>query len=548
MMRAAGQLPEGLVPVPNRLAPSKHGRDSHAKGVEDAREPAQATVFDEDGVLSFLPHRLVLDGETSPMNNEIKWFASLCAQEGVLSDKQAAQLAFTLPADAGVEIFARLVADKNYGADSAQLSRLAQEAKDIAASGAEPPELALNQKEADASAEAVFKLWPASSTTDTKPAAVKIVNGTVDFSGVKTMTGEPLRAFMLGLLEAVQAVGASDLHLSAGSPPFVRNMRMLEFLSPDVLSPEDSEKLNTCLLAPDEAAFFAEKHDFDYALAMPGGRRIRTNLLLQKDGVTGTYRIVPARVRPPAELGFKNIEVIKRLLSYHNGLILVTGPVGSGKTTTLNSLIYELNRTRTDHIITVEDPIEFVHASRGCNITQREAGVHTDTFATALKSALREDPDVIVVGELRDLDTIEMAVTASETGHLVIGTMHTSDATTTLNRLLDVFPASQQSQIRAMVSESLRGVICQRLLPAVDGGVVLACEVLVNTLAVSSMVRDGKTQGIPSALDTGRREGMISMDNAILELWQEKKISDETAAANILNRSIRQAIPGARQL
>jgi twitching motility protein PilT len=194
----------------------------------------------------------------------------------------------------------------------------------------------------------------------------------------------------------------------------------------------------------------------------------------------------------------------------------------------------------------VEDPIEFLHLSQGCNVTQRQVGAHTHSFANALKSALREDPDVIVIGELRDLPTIEMAISASETGHLVIGTMHTSDSTSTLNRLLDVFPPSQQPQIRAMVAQSLRGILCQRLLPARDGGVALACEVLVNTTAISAMVRDSKTQGIPSAIDTGRREGMISMDNAILELWQEKKISDEVAATNIINRAIRQQIPGAR--
>jgi twitching motility protein PilT len=360
------------------------------------------------------------------------------------------------------------------------------------------------------------------------------------------MTIAQAKDFMLGLLQTVQKMGASDLHLSAGTAPFVRNMRMIEFLSSTPLSADDANKLNTSLLSAAEAAQFDATRDFDYALAMDGGRRIRANLMLQKDGVTGTYRIVPEKIRTPAGLGFKNIEVIKKLLSYHNGLILVTGPVGSGKTTTLNSLIDELNRTRTDHIITVEDPIEFLHESQKCVVTQRQAGEHTETFATALKSALREDPDVIVIGELRDLETIEMAVTASETGHLVIGTMHTSDATTTLNRILDVLPPNQQPQIRAMVSESLRGIICQRLLPAADGGVVLACELLVNTLAVSSMIRDGKTQNVPNALDTGKREGMISMDNAILALWQEKKIINETASANITNRIIRQNIPGIR--
>jgi twitching motility protein PilT len=279
---------------------------------------------------------------------------------------------------------------------------------------------------------------------------------------------------------------------------------------------------------------------------MEGGRRIRVNLMAHKDGIKGTYRIVPEHIRTPAELGFKNTAVIDKLLSYHNGLILVAGPVGAGKTTTLNSLIDELNRTREDHIITVEDPIEFLHPSRGCNVTQRQVGQHTETFGGALRSALREDPDVIVIGELRDLPTIEMAISASETGHLVIGTMDTSDATTTLNRILDVFPASQQPQIRAMVAQSLRGILCQRLLPGSNGGVVLACEVLINTTAVSAMVRDAKTQGIPSAIETGRREGMISMDNAILELWKEQKITAETALANIVNRAVRQEIPGGR--
>ncbi|MFA6289608.1 MAG: PilT/PilU family type 4a pilus ATPase [Opitutaceae bacterium] len=451
------------------------------------------------------------------MKNEAKWFASLSIKENLISEKLAAQVAGSLPADAGAEAFAAMLYHQKLATDLDQLRRLVKEAEAKGKTGAEP-----------------------------QPAALPVNAGAIDFSGVPAMTPAQAKDFMLGLLQAVQAMGASDLHLSSGTAPFVRNMRILEFVGATPLSAEDAKKLNTCLLSAAEVAQFEAKRDFDYALAMDGGRRIRANLMLQKDGVTGTYRIVPEKIRTPAELGFKNIEVIKRLLSYHNGLILVTGPVGAGKTTTLNSLIDELNRTRTDHIITVEDPIEFMHESRGCVVTQRQAGEHTETFATALKSALREDPDVIVIGELRDLETIEMAVTASETGHLVIGTMHTSDATTTLNRLLDVFPPNQQPQIRAMVSESLRGIICQRLLPAANGGVVLACELLVNTLAVSSMIRDGKTQNVPNALDTGKREGMISMDNAILALWHEKKITDATAAANITNRMIRQNIPGGR--
>ena len=452
------------------------------------------------------------------MNNEVPWIASLCVKEHLIDADLAQQLMASMPPGANAMAFAQAVIDHAHITDIELMTRLATEAQHMAVSGAQAPALHTPSKNADE----------------------------VDFSRVSSLTEPEAKAFMLDLLSAAQSFGASDLHLSAGSPPCIRNMRALEFLDTTPLSVADAHKLNTSLLDDAQKQLFATHHDYDYALAMEGGRRIRVNLMEHKEGVKGTYRIVPEHILSPTELGFKNLPVIKKLLSYHNGLILVTGPVGAGKTTTLNSLINELNRTRDDHIITVEDPIEFLHTSLGCNVTQRQVGQHTETFGGALRSALREDPDVIVIGELRDLATIEMSISASETGHLVIGTMHTSDATTTLNRILDVFPASQQPQIRAMVAQSLRGILCQRLLPARDGGVVLACEILINTTAVSAMVRDAKTQGIPSAIDTGRREGMISMDNAILELWQEKKITDETAAANIMNRTMRQQIPGGR--
>ncbi|HEY1848695.1 MAG TPA: type IV pilus twitching motility protein PilT, partial [Opitutaceae bacterium] len=225
-----------------------------------------------------------------------------------------------------------------------------------------------------------------------------------------------------------------------------------------------------------------------------------------------------------------------------NGLILITGPVGSGKTTTLASMVSYLNETRKDHIITVEDPIEVIQAARGCNVTQRQVGDHTGSFFTALKGALREDPDVIVIGELRDLETIEMAISAAETGHLVIGTMHTSDAATTLNRLLDVFPAAQQTQIRASVAESLRGIVCQRLLPSPGGSLVMACEIMVNNLGISNLVRDGKTTGIRNAMETGVREGMCLMDNVVFALFNDGKISKEIALENVINRVLRAKI------
>ncbi|CAM3056071.1 type IV pilus twitching motility protein PilT [Rariglobus hedericola] len=472
------------------------------------------------------------------MNNEVPWIASLCVQERVIDAKLAGQIVDSMPANADAMVFAQAVIDRAGITDIELMTRLATEAQELSASGTQPPSF-LPKPAVKAPAPS------AAATAAPAPVAVRSLPR-MDFSTVKSLPDNALKPFMLELLGAADSVGASDLHLSAGSPPYIRNQRAIEFLSDVTLTAADTLRLNTSLLGDDQKKLFSTHHDYDYALAMEGGRRIRVNLMEHKEGVKGTYRIVPETIRTPAQLGFKNLAVIKRLLSYHNGLILVTGPVGAGKTTTLNSLIDELNRTREDHIITVEDPIEYLHTSQGCNVTQRQVGQHTLSFANALKSALREDPDVIVIGELRDLPTIEMAISASETGHLVIGTMHTSDSGSTLNRLLDVFPPSQQPQIRAMVAQSLRGILCQRLLPARDGGVALACEVLVNTTAISAMVRDSKTQGIPSAIDTGRREGMISMDNAVLELWQEKKITDEVAANNILNRVIRQQIPGAR--
>jgi twitching motility protein PilT len=252
--------------------------------------------------------------------------------------------------------------------------------------------------------------------------------------------------------------------------------------------------------------------------------------------------MVPATIPQLDQLGLRNVDAVRKLLNYHNGLILVTGPVGSGKTTTLAALVAELNTTRQDHIITVEDPIEVVQPAIGCNVTQREVGPHTSSFATALKGALREDPDIIVIGELRDLETIEMAITASETGHLVIGTMHTSDAATTLNRLLDVFPPSQQAQIRASVAESLRGILCQRLLPNTSGGLVLATELLVANSAVSALIRDGKTQGLRNVLETGTREGMCLMENAVFELYEKGAVSAIIARHNITNRMLRAKI------
>ncbi len=364
-----------------------------------------------------------------------------------------------------------------------------------------------------------------------------------NFEALATMSDEQVVAALGELLRAGARFGASDLHLSAGARPFLRKHRSMVELAPWPLTAEMSLRLNTALLAPHQKQLFEERLDYDYALAMGPTHRYRVNLMLHKQGSAGSYRMVPSRIPRLDDLGLRNVDTVRRLLSYHNGLILVTGPVGAGKTTTLAALVAELNEGRQDHIITIEDPIEVVQPARGCNVTQREVGPHTRTFATALKGALREDPDVIVIGELRDLETIEMAITAAETGHLVIGTMHTSDAASTLNRLLDVFPSGQQPQIRASVAESLRGVLCQRLLPGTEGGLVLASEILVGNAAVSNLIREGKTQGLRNVMETGLRDGMCLMENVIIELYQRGRISAATARAQTNSRALRAKIP-----
>lgn len=381
------------------------------------------------------------------------------------------------------------------------------------------------------------KIAPAAATT----AAATLPHFAID--QLAAMDAPALAAALSKLLRDCARYGASDLHLSAGMVPFMRRNRILVTLGQHRLSADEALRLNLALLTPEQSTLFQEIRDFDYALALDANNRYRVNLMFHKGGASGSYRMVPAKIPRLEDLGLRNLDDVKKLLNYHNGLILVTGPVGSGKTTTLAALVAELNATRQDHIITVEDPIEVVQPAQKCNLTQREVGAHTASFASALKGALREDPDVIIIGELRDLETIEMAITASETGHLVIGTMHTSDAATTLNRLLDVFPPAQQAQIRASVAESLRGILCQRLLPTTNGGVVLAGELLVANSAVVALIRDGKTQGLRNVLETGKREGMYLMENVVFELWEQGKITAETARKNISTRMLQAKIP-----
>ena len=355
------------------------------------------------------------------------------------------------------------------------------------------------------------------------------------------MDREAARNLLNDFLHKAREANCSDIHISTGAVPFVRRYKQL-FLLPDqeVLSAAAAEALNFAPLNEEQREQFNKHRDLDYGYNITASDRYRTNVMMQRLGVAGSYRVIDTEVRPIPEIGFKNPEVIEKLCSYSQGLILVTGPAGSGKSTTLSALVDHINKSRHDHIITIEDPIEVVHNPIGCSISQRELKRHTKSFGNALRAALREDPDVIVIGELRDLETIEMAVHSSETGHLVIGTLHTSSAADTMNRILDVFPHGQQAQIRAMVAESLKGVICQQLLPNSDGSdVVLAVEILLGTLAVSNLIREGKTYQIESTIQTSKHIGMISMEQSHFELYMNGKRTYEQTLPYIKNNDLK---------
>src|SRR5690348_10192355 len=328
-----------------------------------------------------------------------------------------------------------------------------------------------------------------------------------------------------------QKAGASDIHLGVNSPPIWRLHGTLEpiWAGAPRLTSDHTCALAEGFLSSLHKTQLTERGDADFAYANSLGR-YRTSVVRQRLGVDLIFRIINTKVRTMDQLGLP--EHLKLLTRYQNGLILVTGPVGSGKSTTLAALVEEVNMERREHIITLEDPIEYVLEAKACHITQREVHTHTRSFAAALRGALREDPDVIMLGEMRDLETISLAITAAETGHLVLGTLHTGNASRTLDRLLDVFPPDQQEQIRIMVSESLRGVISQQLIPRADGkGRVLALEILTNTPAVANVIREARTYMLPGIIQTGKKQGMQLMDDALAELYKRGLITAEEACA-----------------
>ena len=322
--------------------------------------------------------------------------------------------------------------------------------------------------------------------------------------------------------------GASDLHLVSGQQPILRIHGEMERVKYKALE-NDELKAMLYEIAPEEKIKrFEETGDIDFGYEIPGLARYRANFFQQKYGVAAVFRQIPSDVLTAEQLGLP--PVVKKFAMLHKGMVLVTGPTGSGKSTTLAAMMDFANKNRKDHIITVEDPIEFVHKSQGCIINHREIGLHTKSFASALRGALREDPDIVLVGEMRDLETIELALTAASTGHLVFGTLHTPSAAKTVDRVIDVFPSRQQAQIRTTLSESLKGVVAQNLFKRVDKkGRCAALEILVVTPAVSNLVREEKTFQIPSAIQTGKKYGMQSLDDAILDLLNKGWIGAEDA-------------------
>ncbi len=334
--------------------------------------------------------------------------------------------------------------------------------------------------------------------------------------------------------------GASDLHLAAAKQPVLRVKGELQRVKYKELD-NDSLKAMLYEITPEhKIKVFEETGDVDFGYEIPGLARYRANFFRQKDGVAAVFREIPNKILTCEELGLP--PVIRQLSTLPRGLVLVTGPTGSGKSTTLAAIMDEANRIRRDHIITIEDPIEFVHVSQKAVINHREIGTHTRSFAAALRGALREDPDIIMVGEMRDLETIDLAIEASLTGHLVFSTLHTSSAAKTVDRIIEVFPAEQQPQIRSTLADGIRAVVCQSLFRRIDHGMdslgrVASLEIMIATPAVRNLIRENKTFQIPSAIQTGKKYGMQSLDDAIMQHLTKKRISAEEAYAKCNDKS-----------
>ena len=338
------------------------------------------------------------------------------------------------------------------------------------------------------------------------------------------------------LFHSMVTSGASDLHLCVGSAPMVRKDGHMQPLDPAAgpLTAPDVVQLLAPIMPEQNRKEYSERHDTDFAYEIAGLARFRANIFADRRGPGAVFRVIPSKILTAEQLGLS--QHILNLCSLNKGLVLVTGPTGSGKSTTLSAMIDHVNKTRQDHIITIEDPIEFVHQNQKCLVNQREVRTHTDSFKDALRAALREDPDIILVGELRDLETVAIAIETAETGHLVFGTLHTTTAASTVDRVIDQFPSDRQAQIRIMLSESLKGVIAQTLCRKIGGGRVAALEVLIVTGAVSNLIREAKTFQIPSIMQVNKANGMVSLNDALMDLVNKKLVEPAEAYAKAVDK------------
>ncbi|MDA8164573.1 MAG: type IV pilus twitching motility protein PilT [Desulfobacteraceae bacterium] len=330
--------------------------------------------------------------------------------------------------------------------------------------------------------------------------------------------------------------GASDLHMVSGQQPILRIRGDMERVKYKTFTNDDLKAMLYEIVPENKVKEFEETGDIDFGYEIAGLARYRGNLFMQKYGIGAVFREIPSTILTCEQLGLP--KVVSKLASLPKGMVLVTGPTGSGKSTTLAAIVDEVNRTRKDHILTIEDPVEFVHKSQNCIVNHREVGTHTKSFAAALRGALREDPDIILVGEMRDLETIALAMEAAMTGHLVFGTLHTLNAMKTVDRVIEIFPANQQAQVRSTLADALKAVVSQTLFKRVDvKGRCAALEILICTPAVRNLIREGKTYQIASAMQTGRKYGMQTLDDAIIELLNKKWIAPEAAYSNCIDKT-----------
>jgi len=352
-----------------------------------------------------------------------------------------------------------------------------------------------------------------------------------DLPGINSRDPKPAGEHMAkidSLFKMMKQQGASDLHISTGAPPLFRLHGEMEKLNYPPLNDQQARGLLFEILTKEQREEFEANQDLDFAYSLPEVARFRGNLLETHRGIAAVFRIIPTKILTADQLGLP--EGIRKLTKLKKGLVLVTGPTGSGKSTTLAAMIDLINKTRREHILTLEDPLEFIHENQQSLLNQRQIGQHSQSFSNALRAALREDPDVILVGEMRDLETISLAMTAAETGHLVFGTLHTNSAPKTIDRIIDAFPKDAQEQVRTMLGESLKGVICQQLLRTADGkGRAAALEILICNAAVANLIREGKTFQVPSIMQTAKGEGMQMMDQHILEMLKAKLVNGEEA-------------------